>query len=267
MVSPMKSSRRTFLKLLAAMFAPAGFAAGDHENATRKGREFLAGLLDPDLGLLPEFRGSKTYWLSHDNCLAAKVLSRTHPAAASSIVAAIRAEGVRQSDGKIELIFGEASEVLPFRQYELVEVREIGDKVIRTEEATKREMTGWESYADLLFLASIAESGSLAAKKHWESAMRMWDGKGFADAAFKEHGIYATYKLALALLAAHRLSPPAEFPPALLHRMLALQNDSGGWITDYDADGKGVGVANVETSCLAILGIEAVTETNQPHPK
>lgn len=249
--------RRAFLKLLTAMLAPAGLAADAHADAIRRGREFLAGLLDPDLGLLPEFRGAKTYWLSHDNCLAAKILSRTHPAVAGSIMAAIHREGVWQSDGKAELFFGEAAKVLPFRHYELREVRKIGDKVIRTEAATERAMTGWEGYADLLLIASIAEGSRPAAKDHWDSAMRMWDGKGFADAAFKEHRLYATYKLALALLAARRLSPPADFPPALLHRLLALQTDSGGWITDYDADGRGIGAANVETSCLAILGIEA----------
>lgn len=250
--------RRAFLKLLTAMLAPAALAAGVPADAMRRGREFLAGLLDPDLGLLPEFRGAKTYWLSHDNYLAAKILARTHPAVTESIMAAIRREGVWESDGKPELLFGETAKVLPFRHYELREVRKIGDKVIRTEAATDRAMAGWESYADLLLIASIAEGSRPAAKDRWDAAMRMWDGKGFADAAFKEHRIYATYKLALALLAARRLSPPADFPPVLLHRLLALQTDSGGWITDYDADDKGIGAANVETSCLAILGIEAV---------
>ena len=115
----------------------------------------------------------------------------------------------------------------------------------------------------LLFLASIAEGTQPAAKEHWDSAMRLWDGKGFADAAFKKHRIYATYKLALALLAARRLSPPADFPAALPDQLLALQIHSGGWITDYDSNGRPVGVANVETSCLAILAIEA----GQPSPK
>lgn len=258
--------RRAFLKLLTAMIAPAGWAATPHAEASRLGREFLAGLFDPQLGLLPEFLGAKTYWLWHDNYLAAKVLSQSHPGVARSIVAAIQREGIRQSDGKTELFFGEGRGVLPFRQYDLIEVRKIGDKVIRTEVATERVMTGWESYADLLFIASIAEGKHPAAKVHWDSAMKLWDGKGFVDAAFKEHRIYATYKLALALLAGRKLSPPADFPPALLEQLLALQIDSGGWITDYDADGKRIGVANVETSCLAILAIEESPHAEQPFP-
>ena len=59
------------------------------------------------------------------------------------------------------------------------------------------------------------------------------------------------------MLAAGRVSPAAQVPEGLLERLLALQNDSGGWITDYDAMGRAIGLANVETTCMAILGLEA----------
>ena len=97
--------------------------------------------------------------------------------------------------------------------------------------------------------------------------MRMWDGKGFLDAAARHDQRYSTYKLGLALLAASHLSPPAEPPQGLLDKLLALQDDSGGWITDYDATGKKLGVANVETTCLTILGIEAFTGHKQSPAK
>ena len=87
--------------------------------------------------------------------------------------------------------------------------------------------------------------------------MRSWDGKGFLDAAAKHDQRYSTYKLGLALLAASHLSPPAKPPDGMLDKLLSLQSDSGGWITDYDAIGRKIGLANVETTCLAILGIEA----------
>ena len=35
--------------------------------------------------------------------------------------------------------------------------------------------------------------------------------------------------------------------------------DSGGWIADYDAKGKRIGEANVETPCLGIVGLESFT--------
>jgi hypothetical protein len=121
-------------------------------------------------------------------------------------------------------------------------------------------MVGWEGYADLLFLASIAEGKNPAARQRWESAMRLWDGTGFNDAATPGQKSCATFKLALAAIAARRLCPPAAVPPALIDRLRSLQEDSGGWITNYDASGRRVGVANVETTCLAILAIEALKE-------
>jgi len=42
-----------------------------------------------------------------------------------------------------------------------------------------------------------------------------------------------------------------------MDKLLSLQEDTGGWITDYDAADERIGLANVETTCLAILGIEA----------
>jgi len=67
----------------------------------------------------------------------------------------------------------------------------------------------------------------------------------------------------LALLAASYLSPPARPPQGLPEKLLSLQEKSGGWITDYDAVGKKIGLANVETTCLVILGIEALNTHNE----
>ncbi|MGO8837540.1 MAG: hypothetical protein ACLQAH_05145 [Limisphaerales bacterium] len=249
-----------------SMFTLNGWTSLEPADATQKGRTFLIKLLNPDLGLLPEYRGANVYWLFHDNYLAAKVLAVSHPQTAQSIMAAIHREGIYKS-GKIELIFGEAEKPLPFRQYQLVDVRHAADKVIRTEIVTDRVFDGWQEYADLLLLACIAETNQPLARQHWEAAMRLWDGKGFLDAAARHDRRYSTYKLGLALLAASRLSPPAKPPQGLLDRLLALQDDSGGWITDYDATGKRIGLANVETTCLSIIGVEAFTGHKQPPAK
>ena len=64
-------------------------------------------------------------------------------------------------------------------------------------------------------------------------------------------------------LVRRRLSPPAAVPAEVIQQLRAMQDDSGGWITDYDAGGKRIGVANVETSCLAILALEAVAGTGK----
>jgi hypothetical protein len=248
-------SRRSFL-VLSALVAGSGRAAIVESNPAGKGREFLAKLFDSDLGLLPEFRGAHVYWLSHDNYLAARVLRESHPDISRAIVSAIEKEGLKQSDGKTELLTGEEARVLPFRHYALSEVRKVGEKIIRTEMATEQVMDGWQQYVDLLCLASIAERRSPAGQQHWEAVLRLWDGRGFNDVAAEKHQQYATYKLALALIAGSRLHEMGKALEAIHEKLLLLQDESGGWVTDYDRNGKQLGVANVETTCLAILGLE-----------
>ena len=168
--SPLKGTRRAALVILTAFVTANANAqpALSPSDAARKGRTFLTNLFDPALGLLPEYRGAKVYWLFHDNYLAMKVLAASHPKVAQSISAAMDRDGVRKS-GKIDLIFGEAENPLPFRQYELTDVRRIYDKVIRTEVVTNRVLAGWTAYADLLLLACIAEKEESAARQHWEA--------------------------------------------------------------------------------------------------
>ena len=225
-------------------------------GSLERGREFLIRLLDPALDLLPEYPGAKVYWLWHDNGLAARTLAATHPEISRRIKAAIDREHVDRTDRKVELLFGESPDILPFRHFELIDVRRVGEKLIRTEISTDREMIGWESYADLLLLASLAEKDRAAALRHWNAALSMWDGMGFLDAAAKQHDQYATYKLGIALLAASHLARRPDVPRGLVDRLRKLQNDQGGWITDYLRDGTPVGSANVETTCMVMLGLE-----------
>src|SRR5437764_286321 len=104
--------RRTALKFLAGCWLVADARADapmskSLEDAGSRGRQFLKGLFDPTLDLLPEYKEAKVYWLYHDNYLAAKVLARTDPALVKRILAAIRSYGIQES-GKIEILFGEA---------------------------------------------------------------------------------------------------------------------------------------------------------------
>lgn len=170
-------------------------------------------LFDPALDLIPEYRGSRSYWLSHDNYLAAKALAASHPDVARRIERKVEelseAHGARSS-GKVEILFGEAREPLPFRRHRLIEVGRDGDAVIKTEIAS--------------------------------------------DEALERH---ATFKLALALIAAEKLGAPLRERGAILDRLLSQEEPGGGLITDYEAGGKPVGRANVETTSLAILAVDA----------
>ena len=245
----------TWLILLCCGLVSASSFAADSDDATARGRKFLVQLFNPQLGLLPEYEGAKVFWLYHDNYLAAKILQRTHPDIAGKINAAIRAHGVTES-GKIEIVFGEAKHPLPFRRYELRDVTKIGDALIRTEITLKDENPDWRNYADLLLLAALAEGDSATARKHFDDALALWDGVGFRDAATKHSGIYATYKLALALHAARHLGQSPPSIAAMRDRLFKQQSGSGGWITDYLPDGTPRGLANVETTAMCILALE-----------
>jgi hypothetical protein len=187
-----------------------------------------------------------------------KVLADKNPELADKIKAAIRRFGVEHS-GKIEIVFGEAKEPLPFRQYELTEVRRIKSKIVKTEVVKDTILRGWEEYADLLFMAAMAETDSQKARRHLEGGLRLWDGTGFNDRATETLHRYATYKLAFSLIAATTLKVTPEHQAAILEQLLSQQEKDGGWITDYDAQRKPVGLANVETTCLAIIALEAVS--------
>ncbi len=220
------------------------------------GERFLTNLFNPGLDLLPEYHGARVYWLYHDNYLAAKLLKSSHPDLASRIETAIHRFGVSRS-GKIELLFGEATNAFPFRTYQLLDVTNIAGKVIRTERVTTNLLKGWDAYADLLLMAAIAKARNShdQAKGYFDKALTLWDGHGFIDPAFKKNHLYATYKLALAILAANAVNQKLAFRSEALEQLRKLQSPTGGWITDYDRDGQPRGLANVETTCLVLMAL------------
>jgi hypothetical protein len=253
---------RLFLCCLA--FSDRGVAADAPERDftpwIQRGESFLTNLFDARLELLPEFRGSKTYWLFHDNYLAAHWLDRTRPDLSRRIRATLERFGVTNS-GKIEIVLGEARHPLPFRNYVLTNVAVIEGKTIRTELVTTNILKGWTDYADLLLLASIAQARSAPtdARRGFNRAAATWDGEGFKDRAARHSGIYATYKLGLYLIAAHRLNISPPHRDEVIARLLSMQAPDGGWKTDYK-DGKPVGLTNVETTCLALLALETLRQ-------
>ncbi|MBN2477433.1 MAG: hypothetical protein JXB62_22700 [Pirellulales bacterium] len=258
----------TALGLLAGQVAPNVEATGNADDrlavAASKGRRFLASLFDSGLGLLPEYQGARVFWLFHDNYLAAKVLENSHADLSDRIQTAIRSFGVTES-GKIEIVFDEAKRPLPFRHPELVEVKRLGDRIIKTEVLTDQELKGWEDYADLLLLASMSLSKTDvgAAKRRFNQALALWDGTGLKDRVTVKTGRYAVYKLALAVITACRLKQQPTTWTAIVERLFKQQAESGGWITDYGSDGRAVGLANVETSSLAVLALDSVAQQSK----
>jgi hypothetical protein len=224
--------------------------------AVARGEAFLASLFDPAVDLLPEYRGSRTYWLFHDNYLAAHVLAWSRLGLSARVRAALERHGARSS-GKIEIVVDGDPGRLPFRVPELVTVAEVEGRTLRTERLTAPEEKQWRLYADLLLLAAIARASTEIddARRDLDAALRLWDGQGFKDRVVEVAGHYATYKLALALIAAARAGAPLPMRREILQRLLALESSQGGWITDYAPGGKPRGLANVETTCLALIAL------------
>src|SRR3989442_545030 len=102
-------------------------AGGDIAPRIQRGERFLTHLFDTRLQLLPEHRVSSTYWLFHDNYLAAHLLEKTRPDLSRRIRSSLAQFGVTNS-GKIEIVFGEAQRPLPFRTYVLTDVAVIAGK-------------------------------------------------------------------------------------------------------------------------------------------
>src|SRR5262249_30417531 len=152
-----------------------------------------------------------------------------------------------------EILFDPPADALPFRAYALVNVTNLAGKLIRTERVTDKPLSGWKEYADLLFMAAIAHCGTncAAGRQCFQEALAMWDGRGFNDRASQHQRIYTTYKLALAVLAAKRVGEALPQRKEIIEQLKKLQATSGGWVTDYNREGRPTGLANVETTCMA----------------
>jgi hypothetical protein len=70
--------------------------------------------------------------------------------------------------------------------------------------------------------------------------------------------------VALALLATCKLKLHLDEQGALVGRLLKQQGEDGGWVTDYDEKGRHLGRANVETTALAVVALDAVAPAAPP---
>ena len=73
-------------------------ANNDISQRIQRGESFLANLFDARLQLLPEYRGSSTYWLFHDNYLAAHLLASTRPDLSRRIRSTLETFGITKVD-------------------------------------------------------------------------------------------------------------------------------------------------------------------------
>ena len=110
--------------------------------------------------------------------------------------------------------------------------------------------TAWQEDTELLFPAAVAEDlkDREEAMRHFEAGLATWDGTGFNAKVNRTKSPYATYKLALALIAASRWNRLTAKAVSLVNRLVAMQSEDGGIATDDNAQGRPVGQANIKTT-------------------
>ncbi len=221
-------------------------------DAIDGGIRFLLAQRSPAVNLLREspITAPDRHWLMTDNWLAGRALAASgFDAEAASVLTAVnRLLPAWAHHGLIECLTGMVV-AWPPRAPVTTEVA----PTIWLEVRAGAAMVDWREYADLTLYAAInaANQGNMVQGRDlYRQALTMFDGTGFRDKAFD--GRYTTYKLALARIAAARLGLAPE--PGLLHQLLAMQGDDGGFIAHYTAD-EPVGDANTETTAYALLAL------------
>jgi hypothetical protein len=112
-------------------------------------------------------------------------------------------------------------------------------------------------------LNAFSEGNLESAREWYGQALQEFNGVGFPDKAYDDTGLYATYKLALALYTAQVIGEPMK--PIVLQALLAKQaapSDglyAGGFYTLYNAEGVPQGDTNTETTAYAILALSKLS--------
>ena len=110
-------------------------------------------------------------------------------------------------------------------------------------------------YTALIYLWNRDFSNAL---RYREYAQRMWDGRGFRDEAFKQNGLYDTYKLGLYYFLMRALRMEDHITAWIEEHIDDFKHETGGYITHYGEDLTPHGDPNVETS--VIVGLAFLTD-------
>ncbi len=228
----------------------------ERKNRLKRSADFLRSLFVPEVGLVKEHPASRVLWLTNDNWLVARALTQRDPTLSRLIQKTLTRFFTPVPDRLRAFLDGGPVSVPPFRQPRFGPAARIGDWEIQFENDDGPPLEDWHRYADLLCIAAI----TAARRKEWDRARQwlacaaaMWDGVGIRDRATVHLNRYATYKLALLLMAARSVRARLPFAAEVEHRLWQLQAMNGGITTDYDEKGRPIGTQNAETTALTLL--------------
>ena len=235
--------------------------------------DYLVRNYNATVGLVHESPDSKnlsnTYWLFSDNYLVRLAMANL---AADNVSLSLMAENISRStafylDGKpnpVNQYLVLTTSLFPFNASKNFTFNKGNGAVIKS---TVNNQTGTldpTKYADIAFLEAIGyhnRGEDSRANQVFHYGTALWNGTGFKDNAFT--GTFATYKIALYILAARTLGQTPD--PSMVSALLALQLhsrvDSGGFATSYTGNFRPASGSNTETTSLAILAL-SVPDSN-----
>ena len=88
-----------------------------------------------------------------------------------------------------------------------------GERIMLETRLAGNRHDDWAEYADLALYGALDawnEGDSALARDRYHMALALFDGVGFSDKAYQADGLYATYKLALALYVAQVIGEPPD---------------------------------------------------------
>lgn len=241
------------------------------DAALAQGIRYLQAQYNPAVGLLRESPQTQPhrYWLATDNLLALYALRCVGaPAPTAAIQATYHRFGAPRH-GLSEILDRQPIAWPPRTPVQTRVVAYGPEEVWLEQRVGDAYMADWAQYADLalVYALRLHQAGDrAAAQRAYRTASHLYDGVGFADAAYQTDGMYATYKLALAVYTAHTLGQPV--PADILAALLAKQAQpgascgaepcAGGFYTLYDATGMVRGDTNTETTAYAVRALCAM---------
>ncbi len=241
---------------------------------------FLESQYVPEAGLLraavTAYPDNETIYVANDNVLAARALEVLGSPLAEEVLATLNNKYNGGWNGKIDVLFGRDIQDQFYSSYIETLGYTYSSKfnttfVIAFEKLnTSSPIINWRDYADLIVYKALDKllSGSrLEAEQLFLKLVELWNGYGFYDRQAREKGVYAVYKIALAVFLYRALKSSGSNIPNQYRdlydkwvEIIAMAQDPvyGGIHTDYVVEKDAIkitGDMNVETTSMVVLAL------------